>query len=434
MGAGRKMIAMSLYRAATAAGEPVLRLHYRRRAQRGREEAARLDERFGKASQLRPEGPLVWLHAASVGESLSLLPLIDALRQREPGLNLLVTSGTRTSAQILSGQLPEGVVHQYNPADCPRWVNRFLDTWRPDLSLYVESELWPNMLSLTQKRGIPTGLLNARMSEKSYRQWQRLPSMIRPLMQGFSFCLAQNSTQAKRMAALGARDPRPLGNLKFTAKPLAVDETELARMRKALDRRPCWLAASTHPGEEAVATEVHAALKDKHPGLLTLIAIRHPERAEEVLEMLRNRGLRAAQRSLKEPIEAETDVYLADTMGEMGLFYRLAPMAFVGGSLTGVGGHNPIEPAHLDCAILHGPDMRNFSEVAEDLEEAGASWQVNDGEGLTRALDTLLNEPDSRRNLSASAHAVVQGQAGVLQAVLEELEPFLAPLRHPRAA
>lgn len=425
---------LAVYRAVATVGSPAFRWWLARRVRQGKEDRARLGERFGRASLARPAGPLVWMHAASVGESLSLLPLIDALRRRMPEVNILVTTGTATSARILAGRLPEGVLHQYNPADCPRWVARFLDTWRPDLALYVESELWPAMLSLTQARGIPTGLLNARMSESSFRTWQRLPGMIRPLMAGFRFCLAQNPTQAERMAALGARQPKPLGNLKFAAKPLAAEEGELARLRAQLDGRPCWLAASTHPGDEAVAAQVHDRLADRHPGLLTLIAVRHPDRGAQVARELAARGLTVARRSRGDGIAPGTDVYLADTLGEMGLFYRLAEIAFVGGSFGDIGGHNPIEPAHLGCAVLHGPDMRNFSEVAEDLAEAGGSWQVRDAAGLARAVGRLLDEPDTRRHQAEAAKEVASAQADMLARVLAELDPFLAPLRHPAAA
>jgi 3-deoxy-D-manno-octulosonic-acid transferase len=425
------MSAFALYRVLTFLAGPPLRIYLRRRVGRGKEEKKRLGERFGVASEPRPAGPLVWLHAASVGESLSLLPLVEALRSREPALNVLVTSGTVTSARLLRTRLPAAVVHQYNPVDRAAWVRRFLDHWQPDLALYVESELWPNLLGMTQARGIPTGLLNARMSESSYRNWRRLPAFIKRLMGGFQFCLAQNPTQAERMAALGARNPRPLGNLKCAAKPLAVDADALAGLRGATDGRPCWLAASTHDGEEAAAAQVHDALRTRHPGLLTVIAPRHPERADEIARLLRGQGLQVVQRSRDglAGLDGAGDVYLVDTLGELGLFYRLCPVAFVGGSLSGAGGHNPIEPARLGCAVVHGPDMRAFAEVAEDLSEPGGSWQVADTDGLVRAVDRLLREPDTRHHQAEAAQAVAAAQANVLDAVLAELEPYLAALR-----
>ncbi|MBK1698651.1 3-deoxy-D-manno-octulosonic acid transferase [Rhodovibrio salinarum] len=425
------MTGYSLYRFLTFLAGPALRIYLQRRVTRGKEEKGRLRERFGIASQPRPSGPLVWLHAASVGESLSLLPLVEALRTREPALNILVTSGTVTSARLLQTRLPNQTIHQYNPIDRAAWVRRFLDHWRPDLALYVESELWPNLLGMTQARDTPTGLLNARMSESSFRNWRRMPAFIRQLMAGFHFCLAQNPTQAERMAALGARNPRPLGNLKCAAKPLEVDADALAALRAATQDRTCWLAASTHDGEETAAAQVHAALAPKHPGLLTVIAPRHPERGPEIAKLLRSRGLRLAQRSRDglQSLSADTDVYLADTLGELGLFYSLCPIAFVGGSLSGVGGHNPIEPARLGCAVVHGPDMRAFTEVAEDLSEPGGSWQVSDVDGLTRAVDRLLSEPETRGHQAHAAREVAAGQVGVLDAVLAELEPYLAPLR-----
>ena len=425
---------LGAYRALARVGGPVLRFWLRRRARRGKEDGSRLGERFGIASAARPPGPLAWLHAASVGESLSLLPLIRTLRRNEPGLTLLVTSGTRTSATVLQDRLPAGVIHQYNPADHPEWVARFLDTWRPNLALYVESELWPSMISLTQARGIPTGLLNARMSSKSFRNWRRLPGLIRPLMSEFRFCLAQNATQAARMKALGAQDPKPLGNLKFTATPTPPDPATLRAFQTALGTRPRWLAASTHPGEEIAAAEVHTALASRHPGLITLLAPRHPGRAREVAEILEGRGLSVARRSLDEPITPETDVYLLDTLGELSLLYSLARIAFVGGSLRPHGGHNPIEPAQLGCAILHGPDMHNFSEVVADLEASGGDERVPDTAALVQAVDRLLSDPASCEERGRRARLVAERQRDLLDAVLRELDPVLAPLRTPVAA
>jgi 3-deoxy-D-manno-octulosonic-acid transferase len=423
------MSALAAYRVATVLAGPVLQVVLRRRLARGKEDPARWTERRGEASAPRPDGPLVWLHAASVGESLSLLPLLAALRRQAPRVALLVTTGTVTSARLLADRLPDGVIHQFSPIDRAAWVRRFLDHWRPDLALTVESELWPNLLGMAQARGIPTGLLNARMSERSYRTWRRLPVLVRPLLAGLQLCLAQNATQAQRLAALGARDPQPVGNLKFAAAPLEADPDALAQLQAATRGRTLWLAASTHADEEVAAAQAHETLAGQHPGLLTVIAPRHPERADAIRQVLADRGLRVAQRSRAEAPDADTSVYLVDTLGELGLFYRLAGVAFVGGSLAGVGGHNPIEPARLGCAVLHGPDMRNFAEVAEDLAEAGGSWQVADAAHLARALDRLLGDAAVRRHQADAAADVAQRQAGVLQTVLDALAPYLADLR-----
>ncbi|HKK23543.1 MAG TPA: 3-deoxy-D-manno-octulosonic acid transferase, partial [Pseudohaliea sp.] len=403
------------------------RVYLYRRVTRGKEEKGRLRERFGIASAPRPAGPLVWLHAASVGESLSLLPLLEALRQREPALNVLVTSGTVTSARLLQTRMPEGVIHQYNPIDRAAWVRRFLDHWRPDLALYVESELWPNLLGMTQARGIPTGLLNARMSETSFRNWRRMPAFIQRLMAGFHFCLAQNPTQADRMAQLGARNPRPLGNLKCAAKPLVVDPDTLAELRRASADRPCWLAASTHDGEEATAAQVHDALRARHPGLLTVIAPRHPERATEIGALLDRRGLSWAQRSAGALPTAGTQVYLADTLGEMGLLLRVAPMALIGGSLVPHGGHNPIEAAQLEAAILYGPHMSNFRDITRQLEAAGGALPVADTAELTAALGALLADPARPAALIGAAGAVVARNRDIVERAHALLAPLLAP-------
>lgn len=428
------MTGLAAYRAATRLAGPLLRVYLHRRAKRGKEDPARLGERFGTASATRPGGALAWVHAASVGESLSVLPLLAALREREPDLGLLITSGTRGSAALLGERLPASVIHQYNPLDHPGWVARFLDTWTPDLALFVESEIWPTLLAATQARGIPTGLLNARMSESSFRRWRRLPGVIRPLMAGLRICLAQNETQAARMAALGARAPKAPGNLKLAAVPKPPDPTAVTALRTALGGRPRWLAASTHPGEEAAAAKVHAALATHHQGLVTLLAPRHPERGDEVAAMLAAQGLTVARHSRGEGLMADTDVYLLDTLGELNLLYHVAGVAFVGGSLRPHGGHNPIEPARYGCAVLYGPDMRNFSEVVADLGELGGGERVADAGMLGVAVSRLLSAPAARAEAGRRAQLMAERQSGVLEAVTAELEPLLAPLRPSSAA
>ncbi|HEX3066145.1 MAG TPA: 3-deoxy-D-manno-octulosonic acid transferase, partial [Dongiaceae bacterium] len=347
------MIALA-YHVASDLAAPLLRRHVVRRVAAGKEERTRLNERFGIASLARPAGRLAWLHGASVGETQSLLVLIEALHRREPGLNFLVTSGTVTSARLLAQRQPVNTLHQYLPLDRRTWAARFLDHWRPDFALWVESEFWPNLLDAARRRGVPLALVNGRLSAKSLARWRWAPSLIRPVVEGFRVVLAQDEAQAQRLAALGARAPQSLGNLKFAAAPLAADASQLAALVAATAGRTVWLAASTHTGEEAIIATAHRTLKARWPNLLTVIAPRHAERGEAIAGELRAAGLSTARRSQNESIDAITDVYLADTLGELGLFYRLAKVVFVAGSFRWQG-HNPIEPALLGSAVVSGP-------------------------------------------------------------------------------
>jgi 3-deoxy-D-manno-octulosonic-acid transferase len=423
------MSTLRLYRALTTLMGPLVTLYLLRRMARGKEDRARFAERRGNAGRARPEGPLVWVHAASIGEAVSMLALIDEIVATHPALSVLVTTGTVTSARLLATRLPEGrAFHQYVPVDRPAYVRRFLDHWQPDLALWVESELWPNLVMAAQARGIPLLLVNGRMSQRSFARWQRWPAIINPVIGAFDLCLAQDAVQAERLRQLGARRALSVGNLKAAAGPLPVSEAELAKLAAQAAGRPLWLAASTHEGEEAIAAEVHRRLKGRWPDLLTIIVPRHPARAAAIAALLRQRELRVARRSAAEAIDPSVDIYLGDTLGELGLFYRLAGIAFIGGSLVPSGGHNPLEAALLDCAVLHGPDMSNCSAIARDLAAAGAALTVRDAEEFATALARLLVDPAERARRAAAGIDVAADNRAVLDAVLERIAPWLERL------
>jgi 3-deoxy-D-manno-octulosonic-acid transferase len=423
------MNTLAVYRGLTALLGPLVVFYLAGRRLRGKEDRARFGERLGRAGRERPPGPLVWLHAASVGEAASLLALIDRLSRDRPALNILVTTGTVSSARLLESRLPPGRArHQFVPVDRPSYVKRFLDHWRPDIAIWVYSELWPNLVAATQARGIPTMLLNGRMSQRSFEGWRRWPGLIAPLLEGFVLCLAQDAIQLERLRRLGARSADTVGDLRAAAPPLPVDAAALAQLTEIVGQRPFWLAASTHPGEEDAAATAHLALKTHHPGLLTLVVPRHPVRADEIGALLKRRGLVVARRSRGETITAATDIYLCDTLGETGLFYRLAEIVFVGGSLTPRGGHNPLEPALLDCAILHGPDMSNCAAMAGDLDRSGGAITVADADELTASVGRLLADPADRRRRADAAVEVARRESGVLDAVLARLAPWLDAL------
>jgi 3-deoxy-D-manno-octulosonic-acid transferase len=418
-------VLLGLYRGATRLALPLARRHLQARARRGKEDPARLEERLGTASKPRPGGPLVWLHAASVGESLSLLPLIEALRAGRPSLSLLLTTGTVTSARLMEDRLPEGVLHQFAPLDLPGAHARFLDHWRPDLALIVESELWPNLILAAGARGLPLALVNARMSERSFRRWRLVPGPSRRLLAGFTLCLAQSEADAARLRALGALDVRVPGNLKHAAPPLAVDPHALAALGAALGERPVWLAASTHPGEEEMVAAAQRRLLAGRPDLLAVIVPRHPARGSDIAAMLAADGLAVTRRGQGGLPGPGSQVYVADTLGELGLFYRVAACAFIGGSLVRHGGQNPLEAARLGCPPLFGPHMDNFPDIAALLLQARGAIRVEDADDLALAVAGLLDDPAARGALAQAAQAAAAAKTGVLARVLGALAPLL---------
>ena len=419
----RLPLVFKTYRAVTAALEPAVvgLLYWRRR--KGREDRTRLGERQGYPSRPRPKGHLVWVHGASNGETLSLMPVVERLTLR--GLSVLVTSGTRTSAALVARRLPPGAVHQYVPVDVPRYIRRFLRHWQPDLVLVAESEIWPNTVLALDQNQIPLVMVNGRMSDRSYHRWQKLPGIIRALLDSFALCLTQTQEDAERLARLGAPRVLVTGNLKFDAPPPPADPRVVAHLSGLVAGRPVWLAASTHPGEENVIVAVHRALALHHPHLLTIIAPRHPQRGAEVAAIAAQAGLRAARRSDGLHPDRAVDVYVADTIGEMGLFYRLSPVVLMGGTLVAVGGHNPIEPAKLGAAILHGPHTHNAAEVYAAIDDARGALMVKDSKSLARAVSELLGNAALTRDMARAAADAVQALGGAVDRTIQSIEPFI---------
>jgi 3-deoxy-D-manno-octulosonic-acid transferase len=391
------------YAGAMTLAAPALRLSLHARVRRGKEVAGRLGERRGLESAPRPAGRLVWLHAASVGETVSILPVLEELRRA--AVTPLVTTGTVTSATLLRQRFPD-VLHRFAPLDVPGWVARFLDHWRPDAGALVESELWPNLLAACRQRGVPLMLLNARLSARSAARWRHLAGLAGDMFAAIARIEAQSAADAARFSALGARCVAAPGNLKYAAAALPCDAAELARVAALIEQRPVWLAASTHPGEEAIAAAVHRRLALAHPGLLTIIVPRHPERGARIAA-----ELGAPRRAAGQPPEG---LWIADTLGELGLWYRLASVVFVGRSLLPPGGgQNPLEPARLGCAIAAGPHMENQKAAASLLAEAGALTIVADTGALARWVDAMLRDP-MRAHAAGEAAARVAGADAAL--------------------
>ncbi len=423
---GTPTLSAGLYRALTTASLPLVELLIQQRTMRGKEEPTRVDERRGIPSIERPRGPLVWIHAASIGEAQSVLALIERILRTSPDLNVLMTTGTVTSAKLMEERLPRRAIHQYVPIDRPGWVRRFLDYWQPGAGLWVESELWPNLILESRRRHIPLALVNARMSARSRQSWGRAPRLARELLSAFDAILAQDEEIAGRLRDLGATHVSVTGNLKLAAAPLPATAAELTALQDAIGDRPVWLAASTHRTEEDAVVDVHVNLADRLPGLLTLLAPRHPQRGDEVEQLLDRAGLRVARRSRGETVNADTDVYLADATGLMGQLYRVAPLAFVGGSLIPHGGQNMLEAAQLGCAVIHGPHVDNFRSITNDLGGAGASLQVADREGLVRAVAELMTDDDRLGAMRAAAEAAAARNQAVLETSIQRLQPLIA--------
>lgn len=420
----RLPLTLSLYRLAGRLAPPVATYILRKRARRGKEDASRLGERRGYPSLPRPRGPLVWIHAASVGETISVLSLIARLTA--DGRHVLLTTGTVTSATLAASRLPKGAFHQYVPVDLPGATARFLGHWQPDLALFCESELWPTLMLETQRRGIPLGIINGRMSERSAKGWQRASGTIRTLLSPLAFCLAQSEADAERYRRLGAPAVNA-GNIKFDAAPLPVDIAELDRLDAMIRRRPVFVAASTHPGEEAFVLETAAQLRDNEPELLTIIVPRHPQRGPEIAEMSRNGGMESGLRSRSDQPDDTRMLYIADTLGELGLFYSVATVAFLGGSLVPVGGHNPIEPAQLGAPIVHGPEIHNFAEILGAFDAADAAVKVLDSAGLAKAIAYLLQNEEARQGLIDKARMIVAANEGALIRTMAEIDALLPP-------
>lgn len=415
------------YRLLAAALTPLAGTLLKRRLVRGKEHPTRIGERRGEASVPRPDGPLVWIHGASVGELVAALPIVERLRARE--FPVLVTSGTVTSAELASQRLPANVIHQFVPLDSPVFVKRFLDHWRPDLALFVESDLWPNLIFGTAQRHIPLILLNGRMSERSFARWQRLPKTIETLLEQFDLCLVRAPEDAERFGALGAPRIQTTGNVKLDVPPLAADIKVLTALRIAIAGRPVIVAASTHPDEEGLVLEAHRRLRLDYPRLLTIIVPRHPERGSEVAALAMSRNLETVQRSLGTLPNAATEIYVGDTLGELGLIYRLASVVFMGGSLIPHGGQNPIEPIKLGAPVVHGVHVENFADLYAALDKASGTGPVADATDLAVRLKALLGDSKMRGRLAAAGRKTIEALAGAADRSMAAIEPYLAQIR-----
>src|ERR1700692_2607152 len=418
---------LRVYRRLSSAVVPLAPALINRRFKLGKEDPARIGERRGMSQDVRPNGPLVWIHGASVGEVLAAAALIEKLRALN--IRILLTSGTVTSAAIVAKRFPADIIHQYVPYDSPRYVARFLDHCPPSLALFIESDLWPNLILSSAARRLPMVLINGRMSQRSFPRWRRVMGTISALLGRFDICLAQSRVDAERFTALGSRNVITTGNLKLDVPAPPADPARLERLMAVTRGRPIVVAASTHPGEEDILFDAHRTLAGFFPTLLTVIVPRHPNRGEAIARTIAASGLHVALRSREELPTATTDVYIADTMGELGLFYRLARIVFMGGSLVEHGGQNPVEAVKLGASIVHGPHVFNFTDVYEALDGAGGARRADTLEALVKQLGQLLADPAAREASLAASERVVADLGGALDRTLQALEPYLLQLR-----
>lgn len=414
-----------LYRAWVGVSAVLLPFIARREVRKLRDAGLSVDrahEKLGNASLRRPaSGPLIWFHSASVGESLSVLALITRIGVILPEAQFLMTSGTATSAALVAKRLPPRCLHQFAPLDAGGPLKRFLSHWKPDAAVFVESELWPQMLRRTHDTGAAMAMVNARLSEKSLAQWQKQPTLARYLLEVFDLILTQNDAMAERIVAIGAPADRVARgvNLKSMAGPLPVDEDALFEARAALGHRPVWIASSTHAGEEEVVLAAHQALLKTWPDLHLILAPRHPERGDEVAALVANADLTMTRRSAGE--QPGGQVYLADTLGELGTWYALSDLVFLGGSLLPIGGHNPFEVAQAGGITIAGPHVANFAETYEEMHGTGAALEADDAGAIVAQLTRLLEDEDTRQTHRTAAQGFADARTDQLDSIAMRL-------------
>jgi 3-deoxy-D-manno-octulosonic-acid transferase len=359
------------------------------RVRRGKEEPARLHERLGRPRLPRPEGSVMWLHAASVGELMLALAMGERLRALRPDAALLVTTMTTASARLAAGRLRAPDLHQYAPIDTPQAVEGFLQHWRPDAGVFFESELWPGLLGAARRGGVPVALVNARMSARSLRAWARWPAAARTLLEGFAFVQAADTATAQGLAALGASVLPDPANLKLAAAAAAAPPADLAAQ---IGPRPCWIAASTHPGEEEIVLGAHAVLRARRPEALLLLAPRHPERGAEAARLAGGAPRRAEGDAI-----GDAAVFVLDSIGELAQLFAVAPAALIAGSLTPAGrGHNPCEALAQGARVISGRRVSSFADVYAALDAAGAVHWVDNAQEIAAAVEACWDAPNPR--------------------------------------
>lgn len=414
---------LSLYARLTRALHPLVPGILQKRARIGKEDSARLGERLGQYPQKRADAPLVWIHGVSVGESLSALPVIEMIHKIRPDVRFIVSTATTTSATIVAGRLPDYAQHIYAPVDTPQAVSGFLSHWKPDLALFIESDIWPNMLQQLVQHKIPHGLISARITAKTARNWRYVKGAISTLLRGYNFIMPQDEVSAQRIHDMGVKTAQFL-NLKAFGTALEVNKNKLEVLKADIGERFVIVAASTHYGEDVImAKAAQNALKS---GALLVIVPRHPIKAADIALDLESMGLYVCRRSLDDLITPKVQVYVADTLGEMGTFLALGDLIIMGGSfLGGIGGHNPLEPARLGKACLTGPDISNWEGIYNDLMLAGAATKIDGISQLELMIDQLKKNPEAIDYMNARTKNAAHKNKNTLDDLWGHIEPIL---------
>ncbi len=417
---------MLFYRIISILLFPFLELYLFFRVFKKKEDKSRLKERFGNPTKSRPEGQIIWLHAVSVGEANSSLILIDELLKFAPKTSILFTTTTLTSAKIISEKLPKWqgrVIHQFLPIDSYFCVKNFLDFWRPRAAIFVESEIWPNLIFEARKMGALTFLVNARMSEKSAKKWLLARLIGFRIFDYFATIFAQSEGDKKRLEKLTNQEVLLYGNLKSQAHNLEANEEKISDLKGKIGNRKFLVAVSTHAGEEEIILQVHDRLKNNFPDFLTIIVPRHPNRAQEIKNLCRSRKI--SQRSQSENISNSTEIYLADSLGEMGIFYSLQNFAFIGGSLLPIGGHNPFEAIKLGCAVISGSQVFNFAEIYRDLQKDQACLIVDSADDLYEAALKIIKDAKVAETLNQAAQKIIKNSENIAGRIVAKMDSLM---------
>ena len=389
---------------------------------KNKEDKIRFKEKFCSFSKKRGTGKLVWFHGSSVGEILSVIPLVEKLEKKKSIKKILITSSTLSSSNVLSNFKLTKTIHQFFPIDSNFLTEKFLNYWNPSVAIFIESEIWPNMLMNIKKKSLPLILLNARITKKSFNKWRMIPSMSKILFNTFNICFSQNKETKKYLKSLGSKKIKFLGNLKYSESKTQKENTLNNSLKNILNYKKVWCAASTHNSEEKICAIAHKKLKKKYKNLLTIIIPRHTQRAESIASEIQDIGLKIQIRSMKNKLSNNTEIYLADTYGETKSFYNICKTVFLGGSLINHGGQNPLEPVRLGCKVVHGPYIQNFTEVYQLLKKGGLSSKFNNVEQLVLLIDKSFKK---KINHKSKIVKLKKMGSNILNNTLEEINCYL---------
>lgn len=402
--------------------EPLLWRKLQKRIRAGKEDASRIDERQGHSKIKRPDGKLIMVHASSVGETISVMPLVKRLRELHPEINILITTNTMTSAQLLKERYSDvDFIHQYIVWDYPDWVRAFLDHWKPDSIILVESEIWPTFIIEAKKRDINISLINARISERSYNRWLRFSKTARQIFSSLDLILVQSNSDGEKFSKLGGENVVNRGNLKMVSPPLTYDKNELSELADKLRHKNIILAASTHDKEEIMLAQILHNLYEKYPHVFLIIVPRHPERLENILSDLEPYNYHIAVRSRGDEIKQNTNIYIADTIGELGLFYALSPISIIGKSIINHGGQNPLESMRLHSVPIIGPNMENFVEVCDQMKKEQTVIQVETPDDLEEVLLSMIDKPSIVASYITNGKKALQKQGTLIDNMIDKI-------------